>query len=57
MPIIQILLTAASLSAAAGGAWGFDRVMERYGRIPEAAAEATVDRKEDAEDYDPRLIY
>ena len=34
MSLIQILITAASLSAIAGGTWTVDRVMDRYGRIP-----------------------
>ena len=57
MPFIHLLLTAASLSAAAGGAWGIDRMMDRYGRIPTPTAEATVERRDEAEDEDPRLLY
>ncbi|MFN3945844.1 MAG: hypothetical protein ACK4K7_13045 [Allosphingosinicella sp.] len=40
MQLVQILLTAASLSAAAGGTWGLEQVMERYARAPAMSAEA-----------------
>jgi hypothetical protein len=34
MPLTQILLTAASLAAAGGGAIGLDRIMDGFCRIP-----------------------
>jgi hypothetical protein len=40
MPLIQTLMTALSLSAIAGGTWGVERVMDRYGRIPAPTAAA-----------------
>lgn len=52
MPFIQLLLTAASLSAAAGGTWGVDRLMDRYGRIPEPAGEMPAEVRSEEEEED-----
>ena len=58
MQFIQTLLIAASLSALAGGTWGVERVMDRYGRIPAPTAEASAEpAEEDGTPEDPRLLY
>ncbi|MDT9599245.1 hypothetical protein [Sphingosinicella rhizophila] len=59
MPFIQILLTAVSLSAVAGGTWAVDRVMDRYGRIPVAEAPAAMPapEEEDEASGDARILY
>lgn len=59
MPFIQILLTAASLSAVAGGTWAVDRAMERYGRIPAAEEIAARPGEEAAEEAaeDSRFLH
>jgi len=59
MPFVQFLLTIASLSALAGGTFGVERVMDRYGRIPApTAAEAVLKTEEsDEEPAESRLLY
>ena len=54
MSIVHLLLTAISLTAFAGGAWGIDSALDRYAQIPEvtAAAEPAAD-----EEDDPKLLY
>jgi hypothetical protein len=61
MPLMQLLLTAVSLSAAAGGTWGAERLMDRYARIPDPAAEAVAEPDEEtgedeAEPGDPAAL-
>ncbi len=55
MSLIHLLMTAASLSAFAGGAWGAERALDRYARISEAPVTAQESVRE--EDEDPKLLY
>ena len=60
MPLVQILLTAASLAAVGGGTWGVDRVMDGLCRIaPDAAQESrSVEEDEDSvREAESRLHY
>ena len=56
MPLVQLVLTVASLSAVAGGTWGLDRVIERHARIPESTIAASETRSEDEEESDGGLL-
>ena len=56
MSVINLLVAAASLSAAAGGAWSFERALDRYTQISEAPAAAAEDGALE-EDEDPKLLY
>ena len=55
MSFVQLLVAAASLFAAAGGAWGVDRVLDRYTQISESPASAEDGLRD--EDEDPKLLY
>ena len=50
MSLLQLLITAASFSAAAGGSWGLDRLIERHARITEAPAATTQAKHEEEEE-------
>lgn len=54
MSLINLLIAAASLSAAAGGGWSIDRLVDRHARIAEAPAPSEDVRDEDE---DPKLLY
>ena len=57
MSFIQLLVAAASLSAAAGGTWGVERVLDRYARISEAPAPAEESVGDEEEEEESRLLY
>jgi len=57
MPLLHILLTAASIAAAAGGTWGMDRLMDRYARLAEPPAGETLAEVAEEDEKDSRLLY
>ena len=52
MPLVQVLLTAASLAAVGGGAWGVDRALDGFCELTPETTQESGERE--AEDEDRR---
>lgn len=57
MPLVQLVLTVASLAALAGGSWGVDRVIDRHARTPEQTIAAGESPAEEEEEGESKLLY